>query len=95
MAHTPGPWERKNHLGEPSPIYISSPEVVLICDQGGFDTYVNLQNDDHALIAAAPDLLVACHVAAQWIYDTSWGTAASEAIHRTIAAAIAKAEGRS
>lgn len=83
MSHTPGPWrwaEYYNGLSGPN-----GEEVLAFADHEGM--YLVNEDGDGPLIAAAPDLLVACKIALEhgdlFNHDAEF-----------ISAAIAKAEGK-
>ncbi len=85
MAHTPGPWAWR----------WSQPLNTLVIEAG--DKYIarNIGNDNARLIAAAPDLLAACHK----LIDSDAAVEEDERKHQLLLAkllaaqAIAKAEG--
>ena len=98
-GHTPGPWavfEHRDHSGiEIGPLYnepyFVNGEVVSVTTMRSLKTrhpyqMSPRQKADARLIAAAPDLLAACKVAAQWKHQMS------DEVHAMLSAAIAKAE---
>jgi len=81
-THTPGPWTFRG------PIVFSDFSCVASCDFGASQTVPVSEAEANArLIAAAPELLEACRQAL-FAIPTTHGA------FQTIAAAIAKAEGR-
>lgn len=102
MSHTPGPWRvggvTQDHDCKMCPIFAGSDRIAQVL--GGANTYEveDWNEEDMAnarLIAAAPDLLMACKVALKRIGvdGCTVGRFERDALDR-IEAAIAKAEGR-
>lgn len=90
MAHTPGPWViREPEDDELHEVYAENGGD-LIC----FPVYTANQKANLPLIAAAPELLDACKLAAEWLEDLTRGDVDAEAELAGIKQAIAKAEGR-
>jgi hypothetical protein len=91
MAHTPGPWiVREPEEDELYEVYAENGGD-LIC----YPVYTRNQRDNIHLIAAAPDLLAACHK----LIDSDAAVEEDERKHQLLLAkllaaqAIAKAEG--
>lgn len=99
MAHTPGPWENHKWNSEEHQISAKGGTIALVSHDH------SLVPEDEAdanarLIAAAPDLLEACHNAIEAyhilaITDISLRLPGFEDCLAALNAAIAKAEGRS
>lgn len=57
QAHTPGPWEWREHYGDHGGTFLTleAPNGTVINGESGAD----VSDEDAALVAAAPDLLAA------------------------------------
>ena len=102
MAHTPSPWFRESDINDDGSDWILvTKDYELIADlrlDSGLNPVSENEQDANAfLIAAAPELLAACHK----LFDADLAVEEDERKHqlklaRLLAAeAIAKAEGRS
>ena len=89
MAHTPGPWTVSGISG--GQIYKSNYpySATFVADCNSSITDDDMQKDNARLIAAAPDLLIACKAALNDRRYADWPGVADLLI-----AAIARAEGR-
>jgi len=93
MAHTPGPWERSSSYETGN-----CGDLVVAITKGRFIAEVAVndeeQDDNARLIAAAPDLLAACTLAAKFVakYTADTESVIARRALRRIEAAIEKAE---
>lgn len=90
--HTPGPWMADHHPINGN-IWVTSQSVDVAACSGDDAT----GKANAALIAAAPDLLAAAHLAADIFRRAKWlpgGTDPEAVALSALLAAIAKAEGR-
>ena len=101
MAFTPGPWEVEDWLpdGE-APYVVSRSADRVVCDMIGNE---DEDWDNARLIAAARDLLAACHAALYLLGRDAgratigakpWAPHGAESVPEILRAAIAKAKGQ-
>ncbi len=89
--HTPGPWKRSGQFERA--IVTEHGSVVANVEPNGYQYEVQANID---LIAAAPELLEACHMAAAALYVASPAPSAEQLakVYNALCDAISRAEGR-
>jgi hypothetical protein len=91
--HTPGPWEAMDSGLIYAPPAEGGQEAILICDVGEIDETTPDRAANALVIAAAPDMLAALHLAESIIYAVEADNDEPESVALAhIRAVIAKAE---